>query len=323
MVAPRRDTFFTMRALFAVSVACVVAGCGLSLGVDEVSPGPAPSVSPTPAPTPNPPPTGGPTPPSVVDAAVGVDGGDLDAAVVDASDGAVVLPADPTKVSVSYAAGKNAVVYAFDFTTATFTAQTSTGCPSAEETAVMADGTVYVTSSDSRDLFKWTAGAGCARVGTNLGLPFALGTAELSGVEELVGYRNGDYVKVDRATGAVTTITAGALGTLRPSGDVTRIGTKGYLAAQSGTGNGALACPVGGDCVVSVGLTDGRPIALVKHFVGLGIFGIAHSGGQLLFYANGQVFPFDPSTQVLGAALASTPAGASFSGAGAPAFPPR
>lgn len=309
-----------MRALLAVSVALVVAGCGLSLAVDEVAPGPAPSATSTT----KPPPGGGTTPPPVVDAAVVADGGEPDAIAVDASDGAVVLPADPNKVSLSYAAGKNAVVYAFDFTTSTFTAQTSTGCPSAEETAVMGDGTVYVTSSDSRELFKWTAGAGCARVGgTNLSLPFALGTAELAGVEELVGYRGGDYVKVDRTTGAVTTITAGALGTLRPSGDVTRIGTKGYLAAQSGTGSGALACPVGGDCVVSVGLTDGRPIALVKHFVGLGIFGIAHSGGVLLFYANGQVLPFDPSTQVLGAALASSPVGASFSGAGAPAFPPR
>lgn len=312
-----------MRALLAGSWVLVMAGCGLSLSIDETAPAPAPSASVTSKPPPTPPPTTPPAADAAVDAEPSGDGGGPDAELVDASDGAVVVPPDPAKVSVSYAAGKNRVVYAFDVTTATFTAQTSTGCPVAEETAVMADGTVYVTSQDSRELFTWAAGAGCTRIANNLSLPFALGTADLGGVEELVGYRNGDYVKVSRATGAVTTITAGALGSLRPSGDVTRIGTKGYLAAQSGTGGGAFACPAGGDCVVSVNLTDGRPVALLKHFVGLGIFGIAHSGGMLLLYANGQVFPLDPATLVLGASLAAAPTGADFSGAGAPAFPTR
>ena len=216
---------------------------------------------PTPAPTPTP--TGGPKPLPGTDAdaapPVEGEGGATDAETVDASDGAVGPP-DPTKVNVSYAAGKNAIVYAFDYTTATFTAQTSTGCPNAEETAVTTDGTVWVTSSDGRELFKWTTGVGCTRVGgTNLNLPIALATAEIAGVEELVGYRGGDYVKVNRTTGAVTMIRTGALGTVRPSGDVTRIGARGYLAAEAAKGSGALA---------------------------------------------------------------STPTGSSFSGAGAPAFPP-
>jgi hypothetical protein len=311
-----------MRALLAGSWVLVMAGCGLSLSIDETAPAPAPSASVTSKPPPTPPPTSPPGGDAAVDAEPSGDGGGPDAELVDASDGAVVVPPDPAKVSVSYAAGKNRIVYAFDVTTATFTAQTSTGCPSAEETAVMADGTVYVTSSDSRELFTWAAGAGCTRVGgNNLSLPFALGTADLGGVEELVGYRNGDYVKVNRATGAVTMVTPGALGMLRPSGDVTRIGTKGYLAAAGGTGGGAFACPAGGDCIVSVNLTDGRPVARLQHFAGLGIYGIAHSGGMLLLYANDQVFPLDPATLVLGASLAAAPNGANFSGAGAPAFP--
>ena len=119
------------------------------------------------------------------------DGGAPDVEAVDASDGAVVPP-DPTKVTLSYAAGKNAIVYAFDYTTATFTPQTSTACPVAEETAVTSDGTVYITSSDSRELFKWTTGVGCARVGgTNLNLPFALATAEIAGWRSSSGIATG------------------------------------------------------------------------------------------------------------------------------------
>ncbi len=320
-VALGRGTLESMNRLLAGAAFFVLAGCGLSLAVDEVAPTPSPTVQPFPGPPPTPttqpPPQGQdaetdpePTPDS--------EGGD--AQTVDAEDGAVVPP-DPTKVVVSYAAGKNSIVYAFDYTTATFTPQTSTGCPSAEETAVMSDGAVYVTSSDNRDLFKWTSGVGCVRIATNLSLPFALGTAEIAGVEELVGYRSGDYLRVNRTTGVVTTIKANALGSLRPSGDVTRIGTVGYLAAQKSTGSGAYACPSNGDCVVTVSLTDGTPVSLLKHFPALEILGIAHSKGTLLLFANDRVFPFDPNTLVLGAALATTPVGAAFSGAGAPAFP--
>ena len=300
-----------------------MAGCGLSLAIDEVEPTPSQTVQPAPTPTPPPP----PQPPSPeqdaeTDPEPTPASEDNNAQAVDAEDGAAAPP-DPTKVVVSYAAGKNSIVYAFDYTTATFTPQVSMGCPSAEETAVMADGAVYVTSSDNRDLYRWTAGVGCTRIGTNLSLPFALGTAEIAGVEELVGYRSGDYMKVNRTTGVVTTIRASALGSLRPSGDVTRIGTIGYLAAQQNTGSGAYSCPSNGDCVVTVSLTDGTPVSLLRHFPNLNILGIAHSRGTLLLFANDRVYPFDPNTLVLGAALATSPVGAAFSGAGAPAFPPR
>jgi len=47
--------------------------------------------------------------------------------------------------------------------------------------------------------------------------------------EVLVGYMGaGDYVRVDHVTGIVTSSTPGALGELRPSGDLTAFGTKGW-----------------------------------------------------------------------------------------------
>jgi hypothetical protein len=234
-------------------------------------------------------------------------------------------PPDPTKVSLSFAAGKDAKVYQFDIGTNQFTVLPSAGCPAAEESAVLSDGTIFVTSSDNKNLFRVT-GTGCVSVRTNASFPFALGTAPVGTVsptqEVLIGYMGaGDYVRVDQTNGNVTTITPGALGALRPSGDVTAIGTRGYLAAQSNTGSGAFACPSGGDCIVEVNLLTGAPIQLVKQFVGLGIFGLAHSHGSLLFYANTQVFAFDPVAQTLSPALAGFPAGAAFSGAGAAPFP--
>jgi hypothetical protein len=239
-------------------------------------------------------------------------------APVDASDAA--LP-DPTKVKVSYAAGKDQKVYSFDLTSKTFTALPSNGCPSAEEAAVLSDGTVYVTSSDNKNFYRVT-GTGCTSIRMGSSFPYALGTAPVgtaSATEEwLVGYMGaGDYVRVD-TNGNVTTITGGALGALRPSGDVTALGTRGFLAAATGTGSGAFACPSGGDCIVEVDLKTGAPIELLSQLVGLGIYGLAHGGGQLLLYANGQVFPYDVSAKTVGAALAAWPSGASFSGAGAP-----
>jgi hypothetical protein len=265
---------------------------------------------------------GGPTdggPGPLGDSDVFLDGGP-------GADAADAKPPDPTKVTISYAAGKDAKVYKFDSLTNAFTALTSTGCPSAEESAVLSDGSVYVTSSDNTKLFTWTS-TGCTLVRGASSFPYALGTAPvgtLSATEEvLVGYMGaGDYVRVDRANGDVTLVTAGALGTLRPSGDVTAFGAKGFLAAASGTGSGSFACAGGGDCIVEVSLKTGVPITFVKRFAGYGIYGLAHSRGSLLFYANGQVFPYDLTTQTLGAALATMPGTAAFSGAGAPPYPP-
>jgi hypothetical protein len=191
----------------------------------------------------------------------------------------------------------------------------------------MTDGSVYITSSNSQDLYRWTA-TGCTVVRRGSNFPYALGAAPVGTVsnaeETLVGYlgRGGDYVRVDPKDGNVTTITRDALGALQPSGDVTALGTKGYLAAAAGTGSGAFACPNGGDCIVEVNLKTGKPVKLLKQFPGLGIYGLAHSLGSLLFYANEQVFPFDPTAQTLGAALAAAPTGANISGAGAPPYPP-
>ncbi len=238
----------------------------------------------------------------------------------------VVPPPNPAKVSLSFSAGKDQKVYKLDIVSNVFTALPSAGCPSAEETAIFTDGTLFVTSFDNKDLYRVTP-TGCTAIRTNSKFPYALGTAPVGTVsqtrEVLVGYMGaGDYVRVDETNGDVTVILANALGTLRPSGDVTALGTKGYLAAAANTGSGAFACPNGGDCIAEVDLVTGAPIKLIKQFTGLGIYGLAHSHGNLLFYANSQVFPFDPSAQTLGSAIAGFPAGASFSGAAAAPYPP-
>lgn len=245
----------------------------------------------------------------------GPTGGDGSTAVRDAAPDAP----DPAKVTVSYAGGKDKKVYRFDMGTQSFTALPSEGCPSAEETAVMSDGTVFVTSSNNQDLFRLTP-AGCTQVKTGASFPYAFGTAPIGTVsateETLVGYSGADYVRVDPTTGAVTTITAGALGALRPSGDLTGMGTRGFLAAASGVG----ACPANGDCIVEVSLRNGLPVSAPVHLVGFGIYGLAHSRGLLLLYANQQVFPYEFDSRTLGGSLAAMPGGANFTGAGAPPY---
>jgi hypothetical protein len=228
---------------------------------------------------------------------------------------------DPTRVTLSYAIGKNQIPYVFDFVSRTFTARPSAGCPSGEETAVFSDKSVYFTSSDNTTLYAMTD-AGCSIVKSGSSFPYALGVAPAGTVsasaEVLVGYMGaGDYVRIDRTNGNVTVINAGALGGLRPAGDLTAIGTKGYLAAITGAGS----CPGGGDCIVEVNLTTGVPIGAPRQLVGFGIYGLAHAGGRLLLFANGAVYPFDVAQLTLGAALASFPPGASFSGAGAAPYP--
>lgn len=246
------------------------------------------------------------------------DGGVVEGGVDGASEDAGKL--DPLKVHLSYGLGHDGRAYRFDLGTKMFTPLPSAGCPSGEETAVTVDGAVYFTSTDSRSFYKLTA-TGCELIKGSSSFPYAFGTAPKGTVsqasETLVGYTGADYVRVDPATGAVTTITPGALGTLRPSGDMCAVGLRGFLSAASGSG----ACPGGGDCIVEVDLTTGVPVSVgtIKQLVGLGIYGLAHSGGQLLLFANGQVYPFDVTTLTLGASIAIFPVGAGFTGAGAAA----
>ncbi len=231
---------------------------------------------------------------------------------------------DPSLVTLTYAGGKDKVVYRFDVDARTFTALPSAGCPAFEETAVTSDGNVYLTSNDGKHFFRLTA-QGCQAIKRDASFPYALGTAAKGTVsqteEALVGYRGASYVRVSPQSGDVVEITSNALGSLRPSGDLTAVGTRGFLAAARNTGSGPTACPDGGDCVVEVDIKTGKPVALLSHHPGMGIFGIAHGRGGLLLYANGQVFSYDIATKTLGPSLAQMPTGASFTGAGAPPYP--
>ncbi len=229
-------------------------------------------------------------------------------------------PAVASDVVFSYAIGRNRTVYRFDLTTKSFTPLPSAGCPTGGETAVFTDGSVYFTSSNNRGLFRLTA-TGCDEINYGGTFPIALGTApkgtRSDTHEALVGYDGNDYVEVNTTTGLVSVVTAAALGDLRPSGDVVAIGTRGFLAAASGKGSGLLACPTNGDCIVEVDLKTGRPLGTLTHLPGLSIEGLARGHQQLIVYcADGILRSYDTATKLFPLTIATSPATASFTGAG-------
>lgn len=307
-----------MRVLPGVLVGLVAAGCGLSLAID-VGDGGAEADGATTGPTSTTPPKPTTTAPVEPDATPLPDASTEDAdATFDAADATVVR--DPAKVTVAYALGKNRIMYVFDVTTKTFAAQKSDGCPSGEETAVMETGEVYATSADSRELYRWSSATGCTKIKDGVDYPFALGTAIIAGKEELVGFRDADYQKVDTTNGNVTRITQNALGTLRPSGDLTRIGGKTYLSVQSRANSD---CGEGGDCIVEVSPTTGRPdLATIKQYGGQTLYGLAQAQAKLLVFAGTNVHQITPGAASLGAPIASFPGDAGFTGAGAAAAAP-
>jgi hypothetical protein len=166
---------------------------------------------------------GGSVPPQqVIDAetAAPMDGGVVADVMQDSlpEDDAAVLSALNVKRSYAIAGG---LVYEFTVgTTPTFAEQISIGCPSpAEETAVLADGRIFVTSSGNKALYSFIKGAGCTpiREADNGAYPSALGVAPVGTVsltqETLVGYRGAAYVRVDTVTGSLARSTAPHLAT--------------------------------------------------------------------------------------------------------------
>lgn len=317
---PRKWYVFHMSRRSSVVAAFLFVGCGLDLTVSD-SVGPPASATDASV-------SDATLPPADADAPRDVSVADAELADA-SSDGAVDATLDPTKVDIAYAAGRNGKMYSLRLGSSTMVEEPSGGCPPAQETAVTSDGTVWLTSLDNHDLYTWSAGSGCKKAvradTSKYDLPLALGVAPkgtLSAAgDELVGYQGSDYLRIDRTTLAVSTVMANALGGYMVRGDVVALGRDGYVTVAGGTGPTGALCSGGADCILPVNLVDGTPTGApipVPYFME----GLGHSGGALLlFCTDQQVRPFYPSTRSIGPAVAQSPAGVSFGGAGSRPFP--
>lgn len=135
--------------------------------------------------------------------------------------------------------------------------------------------------------------------------------------ETLVGFQGGDYVKIDRKSGAVTKI--GAIGEgLQSSGDVVSAkGGKTFVTVKGKQPGTTLECA---DCLAEIDPATGK---LVKNWGSLGVgdvFGLAFWGGELYAFTNaGELLlvTIDTGTLVTKALpINNAPAGLKFWGAG-------
>jgi hypothetical protein len=176
------------------------------------------------------------------------------------------------------------------------------GCPSIDEIAIDAFGQGYVVGGGN--LYKLaSASPSCTQIGSASAYPLAMAFAPGGTVdptaEALVGYlSNGDYVKVNTASGAVTVITPGALGGFSP-GDIVNVGGQGYAAVYGST--------CSSNCLYTF---DWKTGALVTNKGSYGtsqhVLGLAQWGGEIFAFG-------ETDTAFKGAA--ATPAGAaSFAG---------
>jgi hypothetical protein len=169
-------------------------------------------------------------------------------------------------------------------------------CPYLDELAVDPFGKVFAVGNGGTQLYHVDPGAltctaiGAAAAGYPQALSFAPRGTLNPGNEELVGYvANGDYVRLDITSGAVSLVKAGALAGYTV-GDLANVGAKGYVAVTGG------ACGAG-DCILQVSLTTGLPIGgpgklpATRHVTAL-----AHWGGKLYaFCERDEVYAIDPA----------------------------
>lgn len=172
------------------------------------------------------------------------------------------------------------------------------GCPSLSELAVDAFGKLFAVGAGSGALYRVNPSTvQCSAIGAGgISYPQALtfaprGTLNPS-VEELVGYgANGDYVRVDTTTGALSLVKAGVFAGYGV-GDLINVGPKGYVVLTGGD------CGAG-DCLWEVSLATGDKVGaapvgklpVTNHVTGLG-----HWGGRLYaFGAPDDVYRIDPA----------------------------
>jgi len=171
-------------------------------------------------------------------------------------------------------------------------------CPYLDELAVDAFGQLYaIGNSGSRLYLVNPSTLSCTAIGPAAsGYPQALTFAPRGTLnpydEELVGYlSNGDYVRVDKKTGALALVKAAALSGYQ-IGDLANVGSKGYVALTQGScGNN--------HCIWEVSLATGEKVGaapLGNVPAGRRITGLAHWGGKLhAFCERDEVWTFDPA----------------------------
>lgn len=184
-------------------------------------------------------------------------------------------------------------------------------CPVLDELAVDPYGGVFAVGNGGKNLYRVNpANLQCTAIGTGgTSYPQALAFAPRGTLnpydEQLVGYgANGDYVRVDTTTGALSLVKAGVFAGYSV-GDLINVGPKGYVALTGG------ACG-SGDCIWEVSLATGDKIGAApigtlpgtRHVTALG-----HWGAKLYaFCERDDVYSIDPANPG-GAVRINGPAG--------------
>ncbi|HVY48117.1 MAG TPA: hypothetical protein VHB21_19650 [Minicystis sp.] len=163
-----------------------------------------------------------------------------------------------------------------------------TGCDGGViDLAVDKDGVMYATTTDA--LYRVDKTTGACTLLANGNYPNSLSLVPVGTVdpndEALVGFNGSDYVRIDKTTGAVTSI--GTLtGGYTSSGDVVSvIGGGTYLTVK---GNGC------NDCIVEVDPTTGALVQMIGALDHKSVFGLAFWGGTAYGFDDfGKLFAID------------------------------
>jgi hypothetical protein len=137
-------------------------------------------------------------------------------------------------------------------------------------------------------------------------------------VEALVAFVNGDYVRVNPSTGALTTITANAITPYIPSGDLVSVEGGGTYVSVTG--------PLCGDCLFEVNPVDGT---IVKNLGPIGlaeVYGLGSWSGKVYaFVGDGDTYALTiGALSVTAATLVPNPIKpASWIGAGSSTHAPK
>jgi len=162
----------------------------------------------------------------------------------------------------------------------------SGSCPPLDELALDSAGRLFGTGNGNSRIYRVTpAPLGCKQIGNTATYPTGLAFVPKGAVDPsadaLVGYlSNGSYVRIDTTTGAISTVTANALGGYI-FGDLATSGTKGFVAVSGGD------CVT--DCIFEIDLATGQKVVaalLVTINAPSRIGALAHWGGRLFAWTS-------------------------------------